>query len=103
MDFENHGGTRTDRLRVILQHRFIGRADFAQGRSARLENCADPKSTADLHQLAAGNDDFRLCFDEVAHDQNESRRTIVYDGRGFAAAKKREIPLQISSALSTGT
>ena len=51
--FENHRGLWSDGVRIIIERRFVGCADFAQFRAARFEDFADAKSAADLHQFAA--------------------------------------------------
>ena len=46
-----------DRAGVVADGGLVGRADFAQPRAAGLENLGDPEAAADLHQLAARDDD----------------------------------------------
>src|SRR5207302_7417321 len=60
MHFQNERGLFAESARIISERRFVGRADFAQLLAARLKNFAVPKTSADLHQLAAGNDRLRL-------------------------------------------
>ena len=58
MHFQNERGLFADGARIISERRFVGRADFAQFRAARLKNFADPKASTDLDQFAARDDDF---------------------------------------------
>src|SRR5213078_775698 len=58
MHFQNERGLFADGARIICERRFVGRAYFAQFRAARLQDFADSKASADLHEFAARDDDF---------------------------------------------
>ena len=57
VDFQDERRLARDGAGVVLERRLVRRADLAQPRAARLEHVRDPESAADLHQLAAGDDD----------------------------------------------
>ena len=48
MNFQNERGLFADGTRVIGQRGFVGGADFTQLCTARLQDFADPKASADL-------------------------------------------------------
>ena len=48
MNFQNERGLFADGAGLIGQRGFVGGADFAQLYTARFQNFADPKASADL-------------------------------------------------------
>src|SRR4029077_12098708 len=71
---------------------------FAQFRAAGFEDFANSKPAADLDNLAAGNQHFGFRSDEVANDQDQRRRAIVHDRRGFSLAKDGQRSLEVGAA-----
>src|SRR5438045_8941095 len=53
MHFKNERGLFADSARIISERRFVGRADSAQLRAARLQNYLAPTPSADLHRPSA--------------------------------------------------
>ena len=92
---------RRDRAGVVAERRLVRRADFAQPRAARLENLRDAEAAADLHQLAARDDDLgRRRPAEVPQDQHQCRGVVVDDRGGLGAAENREGVLEIRRAAA---
>ena len=103
MDPQYQPSIAIDCFGIISERRAIGRADFAQFYAGVVENLANPKAAADLHEFATGNDYFAVRNGEMTRDKNQSGRAIVYHGGGLSAAERGEIMFQICNALSAFT
>jgi hypothetical protein len=53
MNFQNHCAPGTNRAPVIIECRFVGGSDLAQGGSRSFDYLANSKTAPDLHQLTA--------------------------------------------------
>ena len=101
MDFQNHRRLFRDGAGIIGERRLVRSPDLTQLGSAGLEDVGDAKSAADLHQLAAGDDDLlSLRRREVTEDQHERRGAVVNDRGGIGATQDREVVLEISGPPS---
>ena len=100
---QNQAGLRTDGPGVVVKGGVVGGADLAQFRTARFENFRKAKTSADLHQFAARNDD--LCFLRREMTQVEQQRggAIVDDHRSLGTAQLGEASLEIGGASASAT
>src|ERR1700694_3373811 len=103
MNLENHRGVFSNRALVVTKGRFVRRAYFTQLTAGRLDDFADTKAAADLHELAAGNDDFGFRRSEIPDNENERPCALVNDRSRLCSATESERPFQISAAVPTVT
>src|SRR5207249_2628836 len=76
--------------------------NLAQLRAARFKDIRDAKTTADLHQFPARDDDLLSVFGGEMTQGEDQRRCAIVDHRcGLRAAEQREIVFEISSASPT--
>src|SRR5205085_10599475 len=99
-NFQNERGLFANSAGVIGESCFVGGSDFAQFRTGRFEEFADPKTAADLDELAAGNNNFLFLVREMVSDQHERGGAVVHDGGRFGLAKDGERAFQIGAANS---
>src|SRR6266568_1439974 len=100
MNFQNEGGLFTDGARVIRERCLVSGADFAQFRTARFQNFANAKASADLDQLAARNNHFIFSLNNVANNQNQRGRAVVDDCGSFRLAEEGESALEVATAIT---
>ena len=86
VDAEQEARLRADGVLVVLEVRAVRRPDLAEDRSRLLHHLRDPVLTADLHELAARDDDLRPCAS--AAEDDERRGGVVVHDRGSLAARE---------------
>ena len=91
MDLQEHSRLGADRIAVVVQMRAVGRAHLAQPRAARGHDLRNAKRPADLDELAS-RDDHLAPRREGVDRQEQGRRGVVHDVRGF---RPREQPEQL--------
>ena len=103
MHLHDERGVAGNRPRVVGHARLIGGADFAKTGAARLEQLGDAEATADLQQLAAGNNDLGLfSLTEVVEDEHQRRGVVVDHRRCVGTAQNRERVFEILRTAAPG-
>ena len=89
MDAQDRGGVGSDGAAVVGQPGLVRRADLAEPGARDLEDLREPEAAADLHELAARDDDLAA---GRHRPQGQDRRAgvVVDDRRGLGAGQLAE-------------
>ena len=88
------------RLLVVPKMSAVGRSDLDQLRSALGDDVRHPEPAADLHQLAAGDDD-RRAFGDRRQGQQHRAGAVVDDHPGLGPGHFGDEPVQVFMARGT--
>lgn len=101
VDLQNESSLRSDGFFVVVEVGFVGGTDFDEFGAGCFKDVRNPKSSADLDEFGAGNNDFVFSFfNKGAEGEDEGGSAVVDSGGGFGFEKAGESGFEVAGALA---